>query len=329
MPRALITGITGQDGSFLAELLLSKGYEVHGLVRRVSTGGTWRIDAIRDRLILHDGDLVERGSVARLFKRSKPDLVFNLAAQSFVMASFEVPEYTCDVDGLAVVRLLEEVRNSDRPIRFYQASTSEMFGSAPPPQTEATRLHPRSPYGAAKCFAHWSCVNYREAYGLHVSCGILFNHESSRRGEEFVTRKIARGAARIKLGLQRKLVLGNLDAQRDWGHARDYCEAMFLMLQQDKPDDYVVATGQTRSIRQFLDAAFASVDLDWHGRVEVDPDLYRPSEVHALCGDASKARGVLGWHPTIGFEEMVEEMVDAEMRRAKERSVMGATEVVA
>jgi GDPmannose 4,6-dehydratase len=315
--RALITGITGQDGSFLAELLLEKGYEVHGLVRRVSSGGTWRIDPIKDRLILHDGDLVERGSITRLFKKSQPDLVFNLAAQSFVSASFETTEYTADVDGLAVVRLLEEVRNSERPIRFYQASTSECFGSAKPPQSETTRFQPRSPYGAAKCFAHWSCVNAREAFGLHVSCGILFNHESARRGEEFVTRKIARGAARIKLGLQDKLTLGNLDAQRDWGHAKEYVEAMYLMLQQDKPDDYVVATGETRSIRQFLDVAFGCVQLDWHDHVVVDPSFHRPAEVHALCGDATKARTVLGWRPTIRFEAMVEEMVVAELARAE------------
>jgi GDPmannose 4,6-dehydratase len=315
MRRALITGITGQDGSYLAELLLAKGYEVHGLVRRVSTGGMWRIEHMKDRLILHDGDLVERGSIARLFKKSQPDLVFNLAAQSFVGASFEVPEYTGDVDGLAVVRLLEEVRNSERPIRFYHASTSEMFGSTPPPQDETTRFHPRSPYGNAKCFAHWSCVNYREAYNLHVSCGILFNHESERRGEEFVTRKIAKGAARIKLGLQKNLVLGNLGAQRDWGHAKDYVDAMYLMLQQETPGDYVIATGETRSIREFLDAAFACVDLDWGKYVEIDPRFLRPSEVHALRGDASKARDVLGWRPTISFREMVKEMVDAELRR--------------
>jgi len=316
--RALITGITGQDGSYLAELLLASGYEVHGLVRRVSTGGMWRIEGIRDRLVIHDGDLVERGSVARLFKKSQPDLVFNLAAQSFVMASFDVPEYTADVDGLAVVRLLEEVRNSGRPIRFYQASTSEMFGTELPPQNEGTRLHPRSPYGAAKCFAHWSCINYREAYGMHVSCGILFNHESPRRGQEFVTRKIAAGAARIKLGLQSKLVLGNLDAQRDWGYAPDYCAAMLKMLEQDKPDDYVIATGRTRSIREFLDAAFGCVMLDWRDYVETEQALHRPSEVPTLCGDASKARKVLGWRPTVAFEEMVAQMVHAELVRARE-----------
>jgi len=315
MKRALITGITGQDGSYLAELLLAKGYEVHGLVRRVSTGGTWRLDPILDRLILHDGDLVERGSVARLFKKSKPDEVYNLAAQSFVKASFEVPEYTGEVDGLAVIRILEEVRNSSYPIRFYQASTSEMFGSSPPPQNESTRFHPRSPYGNAKCFAHWSCVNYRESYGLHVSCGILFNHESERRGEEFVTRKIAKGAARIKRGLQSKLTLGNIDAQRDWGHAKDYVQAMYLMVQQDKADDYVVATGKTRSIREFLDVAFACVGLDWHEYVDTDKDLLRPAEVHALRGDASKAEKVLGWSPTVSFDAMVKEMVDAEMVR--------------
>jgi GDPmannose 4,6-dehydratase len=317
MKKALITGITGQDGSYLAELLLEKGYEVHGLVRRVSTGGTWRIDHIKDKLVLHDGDLVERGSIARLFKRSRPDCVFNLAAQSFVGASFEVPEYTGDIDGLAVVRLLEEVRNADWPIRFYQASSSEMFGLTPPPQNEMTRFHPRSPYGVAKCAAHWTCVNYRESYKLHISCGILFNHESGRRGEEFVTRKIAKGAARIKLGLDHKLVLGNLEAKRDWGHAKDYVEAMLLMVEQEKPDDYVISTGRTRSIREFLDAAFSCLGLSWDAYVEIDPKFYRPAEVHALCGDASKAKDVLGWRPTISFEAMVKEMVDAELVRAK------------
>ena len=316
MKRALITGITGQDGSYLAELLLDMGYEVHGLIRRVSSGGTWRIDHLLPRLVLHDGDLLERGSLRRVLDRAKPDEIYNLAAQSFVGASFEVPEYTADADGVAVLRLLEEIR--DKPVRMYQASTSEMFGSTPAPQNEETSFHPRSPYGSAKLFAHASCVNYREAYGLHVSCGILFNHESARRGPEFVTRKIARGAARIKLGLDTELRLGNLDAKRDWGHARDCVKAMHAMLQQDIADDYVIATGRTRTVRDFLDVAFGRVGIDWHAHVVVDPKFFRPAEVNVLCGDASKAARVLGWAPTTSFEALVEEMVEAELDRADE-----------
>ena len=230
MTRALISGISGQDGSYLAELLLENGYEVHGLVRRVSVGNTWRIDRIKERLVLHDGDITERASLTRILRKCEPDIIFNLAAMSFVKSSFEIPEYTGEANGLAVVQLLEEVRNSGRPVRLYQASTSEMFGSSPPPQNELTPFHPRSPYGCAKAYAHWSCVNMRESYGMHVSCGILHNHESPRRGEEFVTRKIARGAARISLGLDRELRLGNVEARRDWGHARDFVEAMLLMV---------------------------------------------------------------------------------------------------
>lgn len=315
--RALVTGITGQDGSYLAELLLEKGYEVHGLVRRVSSGSTWRIDSIKDRLILHDGDLLEPGAITRVFERVEPDEVYNLAAMSFVGASFEVPEYTCEVDGMSVIRLLEEIRNSSRPsTRMYQASTSEMFGSSLPPQNESTPFHPRSPYGCAKAFAHHVCVNYREAYGMHVSCGILFNHESERRSTEFVTRKIARGAARIAKGLDTKLVLGNLDARRDWGHAKDYVGAMWRMLQQDKPDDYVIATGETRSVIAFAKAAFGLVGLDWEKYIETDPKYARPADVHDLRGDSSHAREVFGWVPTITFEQLVREMVDAEIARA-------------
>jgi GDPmannose 4,6-dehydratase len=316
MKRALITGIAGQDGSYLAELLLDKGYEVHGLVRRVSSHSTGRIDHLKDRLAIHVGDLVERGSIARLFRKVKFDEVYNLAAMSFVGASFEVPEYTIEVDGLAVVRLLEEVRNSDHQIRMYQASTSEQFGSSMPPQDEMTAFRPRSPYGCAKLLAHSACVNYRESYDLHVSCGILHNHESPRRGEEFVTRKITKAVARIKAGAQAELRLGNLDARRDWGYALDHVEAMWLMVQQPKPDDYVIATGETHSIRDFLDVAFARVGLEWQKYVIVDPKFYRPTDVHDLCGDASKARRVLGWAPKCGFEDLVRMMVDADMALA-------------
>jgi len=318
MKRALVSGITGQDGSYLAELLLEKGYEVHGLVRRVSVGNTWRIDHILDRLVLHDGDLTERSAVARLIKKSEPDFVFNLAAMSFVKTSFEIPEYTFETNALAVVRLLEEIRNSGRPIRFYQASTSEMFGISPPPQNEQTPFYPRSPYGCAKAFAHWFCVNMRESYDMHISCGILHNHESPRRGEEFVTRKIARAAARIALGLEKEVRLGNVDARRDWGHAKDFVEAMYLMVQQDKPDDYVVATGETHSVAEFSDAAFTHVGLDWKEFVKTDPRYFRPAEVHDLCGDASKARRVLGWTPKTTFKQLVIEMVDAELAALKD-----------
>ncbi len=320
MKRALITGITGQDGSYLAELLLGKGYEVHGLVRRVSTGGTWRIDPFKDRLVLHEGDLLERGSISRLLKLSEPDELYNLAAMSFVHASFQVPEYTGEADALAVTRLLEAIRDSGRSVRFYQASTSEMFGLSAPPQNELTRLHPRSPYAVAKCYGHHITVNYRESYGMHASCGILFNHESPRRGEEFVTRKIARGAARIHLGLDNELRLGNLDAKRDWGHAREYVEAMWLMLQQEEPGDYVIATGQTHSISTFAQAAFSHLGLDWHDHVKTDPRFLRPAEVFDLCGDASRAYARLGWKPTVTFDQLVSEMVDAEVERAKQRA---------
>jgi GDPmannose 4,6-dehydratase len=323
MKKALVTGLSGQDASYLAELLLEKGYEVHGLVRRVSSGELRHLTALKDRLILHEGDLTERGFIARLFKKVKFDEVYNLGAMSFVKASFEIPEYTCDVNGLAVVRLLEEIRNADHSIRMYQASTSEQFGSSPAPQNELTSFHPRSPYGCAKLLAHAACVNYREAYGLHVSCGILYNHESKRRGAEFVTQKIANGVARISLDLQKELRLGNLDARRDWGHAKDYVEAMWLMLQQPSADDYVIATGQAHTIGEFADAAFSYVGLRWRDYVKIDEAFMRPADVHDLCGDASKARAVLGWHPKTSFKELVEEMVDAALVRAKLEVVGG------
>ena len=314
MRRALVTGITGQDGSYLAEILLDMNYEVHGLIRRSSSETTWRIAGILPRVKLHDGDLLDSGSISRLVEKIAPDEIYNLAAQSFVPASFTSPIYTGDATGLGAARILEAIRQSGRPIRFYQASTSEMFGSSPPPQSEVTRFHPRSPYGAAKLYAHHMTVNYREAYELFACNGILFNHESPRRGDLFVTRKITKAVARIKLGLQDKLVLGNLDAKRDWGHAYDYVRAMWLMLQADAPDDYVIATGETHTIREFLEIAFDRVELKWENYVEIDPAFYRPAEVHALCGDASKARRKLGWAPEISFESLVHDMVDADLR---------------
>lgn len=322
--KALVTGITGQDGSYLTELLLEKGYEVHGIVRRSSTFNRGRIEHLRkdpdvygQRLFLHYGDLTDSSCLNRLLERIGPQEIYNLAAQSHVRISFDVPEYTGDVNAIGVVRLLDAIREVGltRECRFYQASTSEMFGSSPPPQNEQTPFRPRSPYAVAKLYAHWMVVNYRTGYGLHASSGILFNHESPRRGENFVTRKIAVAAARISRGLQEKLVLGNLDAKRDWGHARDFVAAMYLMLQQPEADDYVVATGTTHSVSDFLDQAFGHVGLDWHDHVETDPRYLRPTEVNALCGDPSKARTRLGWEPTVSFEELVREMVAAELRR--------------
>ena len=304
--KALITGITGQDGSYLAELLLEKGYEVHGLVRRSSSFNTWRIDHVRDRLALHYGDLVDQNSLTRTLETIEPDEVYNLAAQSHVKVSFEMPEYTTDVTALGVLRLLDAVRELGLSCRVYQAGSSEMFGLVQEtPQTERTPFHPRSPYGVAKVFGHWMAVNYREGYGLHVSNGILFNHESERRGENFVTRKITMGVAAIKHGRSRELRLGNLDAKRDWGYAKDYVEAMWLMLQQAKPDDYVVATGETHSVRDFLEEAFGLVGLDWKEFVKVDPKYYRPAEVDVLLGDPTKARTVLGWSRRVSFRDLV------------------------
>src|SRR5881394_460849 len=303
MTRALVTGITGQDGSYLAEFLLAKGYEVHGIIRRASTFNTGRLDPIyadphsgRARLFLHYGDLSDASALARLIGKITPEEIYNLAAQSHVRVSFDSPEYTTDITATGVVRLLEAIRETGIKPRFYQASSSEMYGKVQEtPQTEKTPFYPRSPYGCAKVFAFWITVNFREAYGLHASNGILFNHESPRRGETFVTRKITRAIAQIRAGLQEKLYLGNLDAKRDWGFAKEYVEAVWLMLQQEKPDDYVIATGETHSVREFLEVAFDCAGLDWRKHVEIDPRYYRPAEVDVLIGDASKARGKLGW----------------------------------
>jgi GDPmannose 4,6-dehydratase len=324
--KALVTGITGQDGSFLAELLLAKGYEVHGVVRRSSSFNTERLESIYQdphvadyRLRLHYGDLEDGGSLSALVMKTKPDEIYNLAAQSHVRVSFDVPEYTVSTVGMGTLRLLEAMRELDQPCRFYQASSSEMFGSAPPPQNEDTKFEPRSPYACAKVFAHQLCGNYRDAYGMFISCGILFNHESHRRGIPFVTRKITRAAARIKHGLDKKLFLGNLDAKRDWGYAGDYVEAMWMMLQQDKPDDFVIATGESHSVRELLEVAFGTLGLDWKPYVEIDPRYFRPTEVDHLHGDASKARDVLGWKPKLTFQALIEMMV-----RADEADVRGA-----
>jgi GDPmannose 4,6-dehydratase len=312
--KAFITGITGQDGSYLAEFLLAKGYEVHGLVRRSSSFNTWRIDRIRDRVRLHYGDLVDTYSLVRTLETIQPDEVYNLAAQSHVRVSFDMPEYTADVTAVGVLRLLDAVRELKMNVRVYQAGSSEMFGKVhETPQRETTPFHPRSPYAAAKVFAHYMAMNYREGYGMHISNGILFNHESPRRGENFVTRKITLGLAAIKQGRARELKLGNLEAKRDWGFAGDYVEAMWLMLQQPTPDDYVVATGETHSVQEFLEEACAYAGLDWRQHVKIDPKYFRPAEVDLLLGDASKASKVLGWKPKVGFKELVRLMVDADM----------------
>jgi GDPmannose 4,6-dehydratase len=319
--KALITGITGQDGSYLAELLIEKGYDVHGVVRRSSSVNRTRIDHIRDAklpLTLHYGDLTDASSINRLLREVKPDEVYNLGAQSHVKVSFDVPEFTAETAGLGALRLLEGMRDSGISPRFYQAGSSEMYGLVREvPQKESTPFYPRSPYGAAKVYAHWISVNYREAYGMFVCNGILFNHESPRRGENFVTRKITRGVAAIKIGLTDKLALGNLDAKRDWGYAKDYVRAMWLMLQQEKPDDYVVATGETHTVREFCEVAFAHAGLDWTKHVVVDPNYLRPTEVDLLLGDASKARRDLGWEPTTRFQDLVKLMVDADLELAK------------
>jgi len=319
--KALITGITGQDGSYLAELLLEKGYEVHGLVRRSSSFNTWRIDHVRESLSLHYGDLVDQNSLMRTVEGIEPDEIYNLAAQSHVKVSFEMPEYTTDVTGLGVLRLLDAVRELGSKARVYQAGSSEMFGLVQEtPQRETTPFHPRSPYAIAKVFGHWTAVNYREGYGLFAANGILFNHESPRRGENFVTRKITRGVAAIKHGRARELRLGNLDARRDWGYAKDYVEAMWRILQHDRPDDFVVATGETHTVRAFLDAAFGCVGLDWHDHVVVDQRHFRPTEVDVLLGDPSKSREQLGWKPTVSFDELVRLMVDADLEAEARRS---------
>ncbi len=314
MTRALITGITGQDGSYLAELLLDKGYTVIGMVRRSSTVNYERIAHIQDRVEFANGDLLDQGSLIDALKQHQPDEVYNLAAQSFVQTSFGQPVLTGETTALGVTRLLDAIRIVDAGIRFYQASSSEMFGKARDvPQSEITPFHPRSPYGVAKVYGHWITVNYRESYDLHASSGILFNHESPRRGLEFVTRKIAHGAARIKLGLTEELALGNLDAKRDWGFAGDYVEAMWLMLQQDQADDYVVSTGETHSVREFCDVAFGHLGLNYLDHVVIDERFFRPAEVDLLVGDAKKARTVLDWTPRTSFEELVTMMVDADM----------------
>jgi GDPmannose 4,6-dehydratase len=312
--KAFITGITGQDGSYLAELLLEKGYAVHGLVRRSSSFNTWRIDHIRDHLTLHYGDLVDQNSLVRTLEAVGPDEVYNLAAQSHVKVSFDMPEYTGNVTALGVLRLLDAIRELGLGTRVYQAGSSEMYGLVQEtPQTERTPFHPRSPYGVSKVFGHWLAVNYREGYGMHVSNGILFNHESPRRGENFVTRKITMGLAAIRKGKATELRLGNLEAKRDWGYAKDYVEAMWMMLQRDKPDDYVVATGETYSVRDFLEEAFSYAGLDWEKYVKVDPKYFRPAEVDVLLGDPRKAHQALGWKPRVTFKELVHLMVDADM----------------
>lgn len=323
--RALITGITGQDGSYLAELLLEKGYEVHGIIRRSSSFNTQRLDHIyrdphesKTRLFLVHGDLSDSSALNTILRQVAPDEIYNLGAQSHVRVSFDVPEYTTDVTALGTVRILEAIREAGIKPKFYQASSSEMFGKVvETPQRETTPFHPRSPYACAKVFAYYATVNYREAYNMFACNGILFNHESERRGETFVTRKITRAATRIKLGLQDKLFLGNLDAKRDWGYAKDYVEAMWLMMQAESSDDYVIATGETHSVREFCEKVFGYLDLDWQEHVEIDPWYYRPSEVDILLGDSTKARKQLGWEPKVGFDELVRLMVDHDMVLAR------------
>lgn len=323
MKRALITGITGQDGSYLAEFLLSKGYETHGLIRRSSSFNTERIDHIYvdphapgARLYLHYGDLSDASHLTNLIYNVEPDEIYHLAAQSHVRVSFDMPEYSNNVTGLGTVRILESIRRSGIKCRFYQASSSEMFGSSPPPQNELTAFHPRSPYACAKLMAHWMAANYRNGYGLYAVTGILFNHESPRRGETFVTRKITKAIVNILLGKQEELYLGNLDPERDWGYAPEYVEMMWLMLEQDEPQDFVIGTGETHSVREFVEEAFSYVDLDWKKYVKLDPNYFRPTEVESLRSDASKAKEVLGWDASIRFRELVRIMIDADMRNS-------------
>lgn len=318
---AFITGITGQDGSYLAELLLAKGYEVHGLIRRSSSFNTGRLNDIYQdphvdnrKMILHYGDLQDSTSLANLIREIKPKEIYNLGAQSHVKVSFEIPEYTADITGTGTIRLLEAIRASGIETKFYQASSSELYGSTPPPQNEQTPFHPRSPYGSAKIFSYWSTVNYREAYGMHASNGILFNHESPRRGETFVTRKITRAVARIAAGIDKEVFLGNLDAVRDWGFAKEYVEAMWLMLQQPKGDDFVIATGESATVKQFAEVAFSRANLDWQKYVKIDKRYLRPSEVDSLVGDASKAEKILGWKPKTNWKKLAEIMVDADIK---------------
>jgi GDPmannose 4,6-dehydratase len=325
MKKALITGITGQDGSYLTELLLAQDYEVHGIIRRASTFNTERIDHLYQdphvnevRLFLHYGDIADSTNLIKLLYRIQPEETYHLAAQSHVRVSFDIPEYTGDVTGLGTVRILEAIREAGLPAKFYQSSSSEMFGRAQEiPQRETTPFYPRSPYAAAKVYAYWMAVNYRESYGIFACNGILFNHESPRRGETFVTRKITRAVAHIKAGLQDKLYLGNLDAKRDWGYAKEYVDAMWLMLQQEQPDDYVIATGETHAVREFLEEAFAYADLDWRDYVAIDPKYYRPAEVDLLVGDARKAKRQIGWESKTTFQELVHLMVHADMTALK------------
>ncbi|MBI2781910.1 MAG: GDP-mannose 4,6-dehydratase [Chloroflexi bacterium] len=323
MKKALITGITGQDGSYLAELLLDKGYEVHGLIRRSSSFTTGRIDHLyqdphehETRLFLHYADLTDPSSLFSHLHQVKPDEVYNLGAQSHVKVSFEVPEFTADSVGMGTLRLLEAIRTASWPIRYYQAGSSEMYGSTPPPQSESTAFHPRSPYAIAKVFAHWMTIQYRDAYQMHASNGILFNHESPRRGGTFVTRKVTRGIAAILAGKEQHLYMGNLDARRDWGYAPEYVDAMWRMVQQDTPDDYVIATGETHSVQELVEVAFGLVGLDWRERVRIDQRYFRPTEVDDLRGDASKAARVLGWRPTVTFAGLVRLMLEADLRDA-------------
>jgi GDPmannose 4,6-dehydratase len=334
MPKALITGITGQDGSYLADFLSAKGYQVHGLKRRSSSFNTERVDHLYvdahnsgAKFFLHYADLSDASSLAWCLAEIRPDEIYNLGAQSHVKVSFETPEYTSDVVGLGTIRLLEAIRRTGLQCRFYQASSSEMFGSTPAPQSENTMFHPRSPYACAKVFAHYATVNYRESYGLHASCGILFNHESPRRGETFVTRKITRAVAHICRGLQDKVYLGNLDALRDWGFAGDYVKAMWSMLQQDRPDDYVIGTGHSHSVREFAEAAFAHAGLDWRDYVVIDARYLRPAEVDDLRADASKARRVLDWQPEVDFRQLVALMVDADVADLQRHLAGGANAI--
>jgi GDPmannose 4,6-dehydratase len=316
MPTALITGITGQDGSYLAELLLAKGYKVVGLVRRTSTVNFERIGHIQDQITLISGDLLDQTSIIRVLDEHRPQEVYNLAAQSFVQTSWQQPVFTGEVTALGVTRMLEAIRSVDTSIRFYQASSSEMFGKVREvPQRETTPFYPRSPYGVAKVYGHWITVNYRESYGMHATSGILFNHESPRRGLEFVTRKVTDGAARIRLGMAERLALGNLDSKRDWGFAGDYVRAMWLMLQQDDPDDYVIATGETHSVQELCEVAFSHINLDWRDHVTQDPRFMRPAEVDLLVGDPGRAGAELGWEPHVTFKELIKMMVDADLER--------------
>jgi GDPmannose 4,6-dehydratase len=329
MKKAFLTGITGQDGSYLAEFLLNKGYEVHGLIRRSSSFNTERIDHLyRDfhdtdtRLFLHYGDLSVSGQLMDLLHSIQPDEIYHLGAQSHVRVSFDMPEYTGDITGLGTLRILEAIRKTGIKTKFYQASSSEMFGAAPPPQSEETIFQPRSPYAAAKVYAYYIAQNYRDAYGIFATNGVLFNHESPRRGETFVTRKITRAATQIKLGLKNKLFLGNLEAKRDWGFAGDFVEAMWLMLQQDKPDDFVIATGETHSVREFTEKVFSRLDLDYNKYISIDPRYFRPTEVDVLLGDASKAKKALGWKPKVTFDALIDMMIATDMELAKKEKTL-------